>query len=67
MQSIAQACSMKREYSVQEEKYHIMPELWLRKTFPVVVFADINLPEKRLRVCFDESKIKDLPEISTDI
>ena len=67
MQSIAQACSMKREYSVQEEKYHIMPELWLRKTFPVVVFADINLPEKRLRVCFDESKITDLPEISTDI
>lgn len=67
MQSIAQACSMKRECSVQEQKYHIMPELWLWKTFPVVIFAHINLPEKRLRVCFDESKIKDIPEISTDI
>ena len=49
--------------------YHIMPELWLRKIFPAVVFANTNtnIPEKRVRVCLDESETKDLPEKSTDI
>ena len=36
-------------------------------TFPAVVFANTNIPEKRFRVCLDESEIKDLPENSTDI
>ena len=58
---------MKRECSVQEAVYHIMPELWLRKTFLAVVLAKTNIPEKRFRVCLDKSEIKDLPENSTDI
>ena len=44
-----------------------MPELWLRKTFPAVVFTDANIPENRFRVCLDEREIKDLPENLTDI
>ena len=67
MKSIAQAYSMKRECSVQEAVYHIMPELWLRKTFPAAVFGNTNIPENRFRVCLDEGEIKDLPENSTDI
>ena len=42
MKSIAQAYSMKRKCSVQEAVYHIMPELWFQKTFPAVVFTNIN-------------------------
>ena len=67
MKSIVRAYSMKREFSVQEAVYHIMPELRLRKTFVAVVFANTNIPEKRFRVCLDESEIKDLPETSIDI
>ena len=37
-----------------------MPELWLRKTFSAVVFTNTNIPEKRFRVCLNESEINDL-------
>ena len=67
MKSIAQAYFMKRQCSVQEAVYHIMPELLLQKTFPAVVFANTNIPEKRFRVCLDEKEIKGLPENSTNI
>ena len=34
MKSIARAYITKRECYVQEAVYQVMPELWLRKTFP---------------------------------
>ena len=37
IKSVARAYSTKRECSVQEAVYQIMPELWLRKSFPAVV------------------------------
>ena len=67
MHSIAQVYSSKRECSLQEAVYHIMPELWLRKIFPAVVFANTNLPENRYRVCLSEAELKELPEDSSDI
>ena len=67
MHSIAQAYSSKRECSLQEAVYHIMPELWLRKIFQAVVFANTNLPENRYRVCLSEAELKELPEDSPDI
>ena len=67
MKSIARAYSMKRECSVQEAVYHIMPELWLWKIFSAVVFTNTNIPENHFRVCLDEREIKDFPENSTDI
>ena len=39
MRSISRSYQTKRECSVQEAVYLIMPELWLRKSFPGVVFA----------------------------
>jgi len=42
-------------------RYQLLPELWLRKTFPAV-----NLPEKRYRICKSEKKLKELPEDSID-
>jgi len=44
-----------------------MPELWLRKTYPVVKFINTNLPEKRFRACCSEEEILDLPEESTNV
>ena len=57
MKAISKAYTTKRECSVQEAVYHIMPELWLRKTFPRVVFANSNLPEDRYRVCRSEEEL----------
>ena len=57
MESVANAYTNKRECSIQECVYHILPEQWLRKTFPGVIFANSNVPEKRCRVCLNENKI----------
>ena len=67
MRSIARAYANKRECSVQEAVYILMPELWLRKTFPGVIFANSNLPENRFRICRSKEEIDELPEDSTDI
>ena len=67
MKLIAQEYASKRECSLQEAVYHIMPELWLRKVFPAKLFANTNLPENKYRVCVIEKEIKQLPEPSTDI
>ena len=67
MKSIAKAYTTKREVSVQEAVYLVLPELWLRKIFPAVVFANSNIPEKRYRVCLTEKEIKELPEDSIAI
>ena len=67
MRVIAQAYATKRECSVQEAVYHVMPELWMRKCFPGVIFANSNLPEDRYKICKSEEEIMELPEDSTDI
>ena len=67
IKSIDWAYSMKRECNVHEAVYHTMSELCFQKSFPAVVFTNTNIPEKCFTVCFDENKIKDLPENSTDI
>ena len=61
MFNIAKAYSSKRECSIQESVYQLMPELWLRKTFPKVIFANSNLPEKRFRICKTEEELSELP------
>ena len=50
MKNVAHAYASKRECSVQEAVYHIMPELWLRKFFPGVTYANSNLQEKRMKL-----------------
>ena len=67
MRAIAHAYTTKRECSIQEAVYNTMPELWLRKIFPAVIFANSNLPEERYRMCLSEDEIKELPEDSTEI
>ena len=50
MRSIARAYATKRACSVQEAVYLLISELWLRKTFPGVVFANSNLEENLFRI-----------------
>ena len=42
--SVANAYINKRECSIQEFIYHILPGQWLRKTFPNVIFANSYVP-----------------------
>ena len=67
MFQITKAYSSSRECSVQEAVYHVMPELWLRKTFPKVLFANSNLPENRFCICKTEKELGELPDDSCDI
>ena len=46
MKSLANAYINKRKCSIQECVYHILPGQWLRKTFPHLIFANSNIPEK---------------------
>ena len=62
MKGIAWAYTTKRECSVQEAVYLVMPEFWLRKTFP-----KSNNPEMRYRMFQNKEEIDELPEDSTDI
>ena len=50
MRAVAKTYSRKRECSVQEAVYLLMPKLWLRKTFSKVIFLNSNVPEKRYRM-----------------
>ena len=49
MRSVANAYLNKREYSIQECVYHVLPGQWLRRTFPGVIFANSNRPKKTFR------------------
>ena len=55
-----------RQCSLQEV-FQLMPELWLRKTFPLSVFANTNLSEKRYRICKSQEDINKLPEDSVEV
>ena len=46
MKLVANAYINKKECSIQECVYHILPGKWQRKTFPRVMFANSNIPEK---------------------
>ena len=67
MKAIAKAYSTKTECSVQEALYHILPELWLRKIFPKVIFLNSNMPEKRYRIFQKKCQIDEPPEDSTEL
>ena len=67
MKKIAIAFLSHRQCSVQEAAYQLLPELWLRKTFPVVTFANTNLPEKRFKMCKSQKELQGLPDDSVEV
>ena len=48
IKAISKTYATKRECLVQEAVCHVLPELWLRKTLPGVIFVNSNLPEHQL-------------------
>ena len=50
MNAIAQTYAFNQECSVQEAVYHCLPELWLRRVFPGVIYANTNIPEKHCKI-----------------
>ena len=67
MRAVAKAYSKKRECSVQEVLYLLMPELWLRKTFPKVIFLDSKVSEECYRMFHRKEDLEGVPGDSTDI
>ena len=62
MKAIARAYDTKRECSVQEAVYLVMPELWLHKIFPAVIFLNSNTPEKHYKIFKKKNEIDELPD-----
>ena len=56
-----------QECSVQEAVYHILPELKLRRIFPVVYFVKTNTPEERIQVLLSKKKLSKLPNNNPNI
>ena len=67
IKSIFRRYATKRECSFQEEVYLVMPELWLRKIFPKVIFFNSNLPDKRYNVFKKKNETDVLPDDNTDL
>ena len=47
--------------------YHILEGQWLRKTFPGLIFANSNVPEKWFWICLKEDEMSELPAHSKNI
>ena len=56
-----------RQMSVQEAVYLCLPELWLRKCQPGVMFLNTNLPHERIRLLKTEKELLEIPKDSKDI
>ena len=56
-----------REVSAQECVFRCFPELWLRKTFPGVIFINTDIPENRVRMVKSLKDLQLLDETSTEI
>ena len=67
MKSVARTCRTHRKMSVQEAVSIALPELWLRKTCPTIVFANSNLPKKRDQICRGEAETLNMPANSKDL
>ena len=66
IKSVANTYINKRECSIQECVYNILPEQWFR-TFPCVIFTNSTVSEKSVRECLNEDEIFALPEDSNII
>ena len=64
MRAVPRVYSMRRECSVQERVYLVMPELWLQKTFLKVIFLNSNIPEKCYKIF---RRKEDFDELLDDI
>ena len=64
---MAHADASKKECSLQEAVYQIMPVLCLKEVFPGLLYVNSNIPEKLVKMMLSKKEIAELPEYSTDI
>ena len=55
------------QLSVQEVVYNILPELWLRKYLPRILFINTNLPENRIGMIKSKEELEVLSDDTTDV
>ena len=67
IKTVVHVSATKQECSVQKAVYHVMPELLLRNAFPGVIYANSNIPEKRMKMMLTEIEILELPDDSTEV
>ena len=67
MKSTVKAYDTKKEFSLQEAIYLLMPELWLCRIFPRVIFLNGNLFEKHYRMFKKKVDIDELPDDKIDL
>ena len=67
MKGITQAYASNRECSIQEALYHCLPQFWLRKVFPGLIFANTNIPENRFIILLTQQEICELTDESEGI
>ena len=68
MKKLAYSLSIcSRQISVQEAVYLCLPELWLRKCQPGVMFLNSDLPHERIRLLKTEKEQLEMLEDSKDI
>ena len=67
MKKLAYLFICSRQMSVQEAVYLCLPELWLRKYQPRVMFLNTNLCQERIRLLKTEKELLEMPEDSKDI
>ena len=67
VKNVAHAYATKRECSVEEILYQVMPEYWLYKIFPAVIYANSNIPEKRVKIMLIQNKVNDVLDEATAI
>ena len=57
MKTIAHSYSLKRECSLQDALYHIMPELWLRKVFAAFFNVISHVTEKKVEMILSNREL----------
>ena len=67
MKKLAYSFICVRQMSVQEAVYLCLPELWLRKCQPGVMFLSINLSYERIWILKTEKELLEMPEDSKGI
>ena len=67
MKGIPQTYASNWECFVQEAVYHCLPELWLKKVYPDVIFDNTNIPENQFKILRRQQEISIIPDESVDI
>ena len=66
MKKVAYSFISTHQLSAQEAVYNILPELWLRKCQPEILFINTNLQENRIRIVKSKEELEVLSDDSTD-